>query len=212
MSRPALGIDVGIAKGLDLVALKGSRVLHTEAGASLAGVEAAVRWLRPAVVAIDSPPGWSAAGRSRPIERQLMRLGINVFPTPALEFRRDLHRWMEVGFSVFESVRRLGYPLYAGEGPVAGHALEVFPHASAVALREGLPARRTPKSSWRRAVLEAAGLDTRGLPTIDQLDAALAALTGVRALAGEFTVVGGEGSVLVLPVTALPVRRYPRDG
>lgn len=107
--------------------------------------------LHPHVIAIDSPPAWSLSGRSRPVERQLERLGINAFPTPSVDHVLELRAWMQIGFPVFTTVASLAYPLHRGEDGRGKQAIEVFPHASAVVLRGGLPARRTPKHIWRPA-------------------------------------------------------------
>ena len=210
----ALGIDVGVRKGLDLVGLGEDltpqlMVRH----ASLHALEEALQE-RPEVIAIDSPPAWARAGyRSREAERCIARAGIHCYATPSAE-RGELNRfyeWMKVGFSVFRSVGALGYRRY-GEGEVRGTAIEIFPHGSAVALAETLgPAGRT-KVWWRRSILADRGVEVGGLRGPDQVDAALAALTGILALQGRFCGVGdpGEG-VIVLPVPSLPERRYSRE-
>ena len=66
------------------------------------------------------------------------------------------YRWMRAGFEVFRLVSA-GYSLYRG-GAVAGTAAEVFPHASACLLAGALRARETPKDTFRRSVLRAAGV------------------------------------------------------
>jgi hypothetical protein len=68
------------------------------------------------------------------------------------------------------------------------------------------------KFVWRRAVLDAAGIDCSDMRTTDHLDAALAALTGLKFLTGDFCVVGTPGeAVLVLPIGGVPTKRYARD-
>ena len=64
------------------------------------------------------------------------------------------------------------------------------------------------KRAFRGRVLEENGIDQSVLPTVDRIDAALAALTGLLALEGTYTGVGdpAEG-VIVLPVAELPQRR-----
>lgn len=206
------GIDVAVSLGLDVVILDeslrvafGPTTLHR---ADLAGV---IRRSQPHVIAIESPPAWGSSGKSRRAERQLQALGINIFPTPAAEFARSLHGWIKVGCDVFGAVRNLGYPLYTGGAPSAHSAIEVFPHASAVRLRGSLAPVGVAKSEWRRAVLENAGVDSSELRTADHLDAALAALTGLKFLTGEFSVVGTPGeAVLVLPINEMPTTRFAR--
>src|SRR5713101_5992005 len=178
-----MGIDVAVTRGLDIVVLDdslrvafGPTTLHQAALADL------IRRIEPQVIAIDSPPAWGPSGKSRPVERQLQALGISIFPTPAAEFARGLHRWMETGFDVFKVAGDLGYPLHTGGASVARSAIEVFPYASAVVLRGSLAPVGVAKSVWRRSVLEAAGVVCSEMRTTDHLDAALAALTGLRFL------------------------------
>jgi len=208
-----MGIDVAIARGLDIVVLDDSfRIVFGPTTVRLGDLPDLIRRTEPHVIAIDSPPGWSLTGKSRPIERQLQALGINVFPTPAAEFARDLHRWMETGFDVFRVAGDLGYPLYTGGVLFARTAIEVFPHASAVVLRGSLAPVGMAKRVWRRSVLEAAGVACSEMRTTDHLDAALAALTGLRFLTGDFSVVGTPGeAVLVLPIGTKTTTRYARD-
>ncbi len=113
---------------------------------------------------------------------------------------------------MFDAVVAASYERYRG-GPTKGHScIEVFPHASAVVLRGSLPALGTPKNVWRRKVLEDAGVHVAMLRSVDQLDAGLAALTGMRFLHGEFSFVGEPGgAVLVLPISHLRELRYHRD-
>ena len=209
----AMGIDVSVARGLDVVVLdETGRLVLACARQTLSQLEAALLEVRPDIVAIDSPPGWAGSGRSRPLERQLARLGISMYATPQDPGDHKFYRWMSVGFDVFAAACRSGYPLYRGDSEVRGRAVEVFPHASAVMLRGCLPGRGVPKATWRRQALADARVEHDALRTVDQLDAALAALTGIRCLQGRFCVVGVEGEgVLALPVPTLPARRFERD-
>jgi len=208
-----MGIDVAIARGLDIVVLNDSlRVVFGPATMGLVELPDLIRRTEPQVIAIDSPPAWSLSGKSRPIERQLQALGISIFPTPAAEFARYLHRWMEAGFDVFRVAADLGYPLHTAGASFARSAIEVFPYASAVVLRGSLAPVGVTKYVWRRSVLEAAGVACSEMRTTDHLDAALAALTGLRFLRGDFSVVGTPGeAVLVLPISRTPLTRYARD-
>jgi predicted nuclease with RNAse H fold len=208
-----MGIDVAIARGLDIVVLDDSlRVAFGPVTLRLVDLPDVIRRTEPQVIAIDSPPAWGLSGKSRPIERQLQALGISIFPTPTAEFARDLHRWMETGFDVFKVAGDLGYPLYTTGASFARSAIEVFPHASAVVLRGSLAPAGVAKSVWRRSGLEAAGVACSEMRTTDHLDAALAALTGLSFLKGDFSVVGTPGeAVLVLPIGRMPIRRYARD-
>lgn len=208
----ALGVDVSLSRGLDLVVLDESgRLILSRARQTQPDLVAALVEIRPDVVAIDSPPGWASTGRSRPLERQLAALGIRMYATPQDPGDHQFYRWMKVGFEVFAEAARCGYPLYRGGPTVKGHAVEVFPHASAVTLRGSLAGKGVAKPIWRREVLADAGVEHDRLETVDQLDAALAALTGIRCLTNQFSLVGIPGeSVLALPVSVIPARRYER--
>jgi predicted nuclease with RNAse H fold len=210
----ALGIDVGVAKGLDVVVLDGSpSTVRAERRLHLENLGAVIRDTTPDVVAIDSPPGWAHTGeRSRATEREIRGAGIICFGTPSEEraFGNPFYEWMRVGFKAFELAAACGYSRYH-EGPVAGTAIEVFPHASAVTLAGRLGPPRAARRPWRREILRANGVEVDRLSGPDQIDAALAALTGLEALAGRFHAPGDpdEGNI-VLPVPSLGTR-YVRE-
>jgi len=92
---------------------------------------------------------------------------------------------MEEGFKVFDAAGAVGFGRYRGGQITGRQAIEVFPHASGVSLRGSLPAKGNLKANWRRTVLNEAGVQTVTLKTVDQIDAGLAALTGIRFLQGE---------------------------
>lgn len=209
----ALGIDVGVGKGLDLVFLDERRVpFPVVSGADLDDVGRLVRELRPDAIGIDSPPRWAARGRSRLTENELARLNIQAFRTPS-EAHADgpQFAWMRSGIAVYACVAELGYPLFDG-GTVRGRSLEVFPHASAVVLAGCLAPKGMRKRVWRERVLRLQGVRTDDLVTIDRLDAALAALTALRALEGHHTHLGDprEG-VIVVPARALAPTYRPGE-
>jgi predicted nuclease with RNAse H fold len=211
----ALGIDVGgRRKLLDLVVLDERR----EPSSILSRVEVAdlerlIRELSPDVVAIDAPPDWGANGNgSRETERQLSLLGIRSFNTPARDrgLTHPFYEWMRVGFDVFKAAARAGYPRYDGR-TVRGTAMEVFPHASETVLAGCLPPLGSHKKAWRLRVLRAQDVRVRDLRTLDQVDAALAALTGLLALELRDPFAPGvpmEG-LIVLP-TRVPPGPYAR--
>lgn len=109
---------------------------------------------------------------------------------------------------MFGIARSAGYPLWLAGDP-RRHAVEVFPHASAVALNGSLPPhgwKRAPgKKRWRTAILQSHGVTGPADWSIHRVDAALAALTGVLGLEAAFTPVGdpAEG-VIMLPIPTLP--------
>jgi hypothetical protein len=127
-------------KGLDLVALDRERsIVTTKSRLTVDEVVETVVSLRATVVCIDSPSGWAISDKSRLAERQLARLGIQAYYTGQDPGDHPFYAWMRVGMQIYE--RLAGeYPLYRG-GEVAGHAAEIFPHASAALLANCLPAR-----------------------------------------------------------------------
>ncbi|MGD9704599.1 MAG: DUF429 domain-containing protein [Acidimicrobiia bacterium] len=207
----SVGIDVAEErKGLDLIALADDRsVVVMLDRATVADVAAVIVDLRPDVVCIDSPPAWATSGRSRAAERELRAFGITAYATPTDPGQHPFYRWMRVGFSIFAAIAD-DYPRFR-TGPVRSTAVEVFPEASAVLLRGCLRPADEPKVRFRRGVLADHRVDPAGLGTADSVDAALAALTGLLALEGEFSTVGDavEG-VIVVPVRTLPSVRLVR--
>ena len=207
----ALGIDVGVGKGLDVVLLDERLVpLHVSSRVPVHDVQRVIVELRPDIVAIDSPPRWAPSGRSRLTERQLAALNISSFNTPSEAHGKGnrFFAWMEVGFEVFARAAAAGFPPYSAGNP-RGKALEVFPHASAVVLAGCLAPKGARKYAWRTAVLRAQGVRTDELASADRVDAALAALTGLYALDGKRFAPGDprEG-VIVVPSASLPATPY----
>jgi hypothetical protein len=216
-----IGVDVSERRGLDSVALGPGPVLLGPPRCGQTPAELG-RWLaecQPAAVAIDSPPGWGTAGGSRPSERALAALGLPCFRTPSDPERRRhaFYNWMRVGHEVFAAAARAGYPPYRGGPSALGCALEVFPHASAVALAgvrppPGTSRRSSAKRAWRTAVLEAAGLDTSELGSLDAVDAALAGLTALLvASGGDWFAVGDPADGLIVLPGPRPNGPYPKE-
>jgi predicted RNase H-like nuclease len=207
----ALGIDVGVGKGLDLVLLDERRAPITVLPrVGLGDVGRAIAEMEPDVVAIDAPPAWATDGRSRLTERLLAERNIRTFATPgrARGSGNPFYDWMEVGFRVFRAAARAGFPRYAAGDP-RGTAMEVFPHASATVLRGFLRPKGIGKKAWREGILVAQGVRTDQLTSIDLVDAGLCALTGLLALQGKRFAPGDpKEGVIVLPAITLPAAPY----
>jgi len=209
----ALGVDVGATrKGHDAVALDDTSTVVAKARRLTAeDVGELIEKIGPDVVAIDAPPAWGRSpGGSRLTEREIRRFGIQSFGTPSDPRKAEnaFYDWMRAGFLVFEVAARLGFDRYRS-GPAKGTAIEVFPHATVVVLSGCLQPKGVRKREWRAGVLAARGVEANGLRSMDQVDAALAALTGLFALRGRFSALGDprEG-VIVLPSAWLPARPY----
>lgn len=218
----AVGVDVSETRGLDVVVIDEGRRL---AGPPRARVDAdaltaVLAELGPdvCVVAIDSPPAPGSGGKARPCEAALRRRGIQIFSTPAAaeDFAAPFYNWVRVGIRAFSAAEAAGFPLLRAAGAAEGHALEVFPHASDVALRGVLPPAGTSRSprhklAWRRETLRSAGVaDLDVLGSLDAVDAALAALTGLLALDGAVEFVGEEPFLIAIPEH--PAARFVRAG
>jgi predicted nuclease with RNAse H fold len=200
----ALGIDVGgTRKGFHAVTLAGDRSLRHPPGRirRAEDLETLIRETNPTVVAIDAPCGWSRA-KSRLAERALAQAGVSSFCTPSHERAAQtmgFYGWMFNGEAAFAAAIN-ARPLYRGEASFEGRTMEVFPNATAFALSGERQPKTISKVNWRRAVLDAQGVDQSRLVNVDFVDAALCALTGLLALEGNFQGFGepGEG-ILVAP-------------
>jgi predicted nuclease with RNAse H fold len=204
------GIDVGgPRKGFHAVAVSGTAFrgkIDTGSAAEVAG------WCREVgalVVAVDAPCAWSASGRARASERELMREGISCFSTPtasaAQAHPRNYFGWMLAGARLYE-VLRSTYPLLESAGLASNQAacFETFPQAIACRLSGCLVSARE-KNATRRGLLRRAGFDASWLANIDEVDAALCALMAQLAVRGEVDALGdaAEGFIFV------PRRRPP---
>jgi len=211
----SLGVDVAEErKGLDAVLLDQElSTITARRRLKVSDIGPLIDETRPDVVAIDSPPQFgSSGGGYRRTELELMDVGIRCFGTPSDRKKADnpFYRWMAAGFQVFEAAAERGFSRYQS-GPVRGTAIEVYPHASAVVLAGCLQPTNAKKRVWRAGILAAQGVSVDGLRSADQVDAALAALTGLFALRGKCFAPGHptEG-VIVLPARSLPVPPYRR--
>jgi hypothetical protein len=216
----SLGIDVGGAlhKQLDVVVMDADRqIAMVGSRVSVQRLRRLIEDHRPDVVCIDSPPAWAPVGtRSRLAERELRLLGIQSYATPARDVgeSHDFYGWMRNGIAAFRAAARAGFPIYRA-GRIAGSAIEVFPHATATVLAGCLaPTRQAPaaKRAWRAAILRAAHVPIAQLRTLDQVDAALCALTGIVALklGDPFAPGAPDEGRIVLPARVVPAAGYRR--
>ena len=199
----SLGVDVGgPRKGLDVVLLNEDiQVLDYRRRVASTDLIRQIQLWNPDVIAIDSPPAW-ATGAERKTETEVRRRGFHLYQTPWQEEKKShkFYGWMLQGFLAHASAQEAGYPLFGGGTSVFGQTLEVFPNATAGVLSGGLRTSNLDKKIWRRRILDAHVPDSRMLTSADQVDAGLAALTGLMALEGCFCYLGEprEG-VIVLP-------------
>ena len=216
-----MGVDVSVRRGLDVVVLDERRrlVVAPLARQTSDDLEALLHRLRPATVAIDSPPAWGLRGTSRRAERDLIALGLPCFRTPSDPALRThpFYGWMFAGHAAFAAAARAGYPCFTGGRTGRGRALEVFPHGAAVALAghrppPGTARRPAAKRRWRTAVLAGAGVDVAALRTLDAVDAALAAVVALIVAEGGdwFSLGEADEGCVVLPGKR-PAGPYPRS-
>jgi predicted RNase H-like nuclease len=142
----------------------------------------------------------------RPVERDLAGLGIRCFATPTRSAARHhpFYAWMRNGMRLYAALAR-HYPLIRRPAPAHGRVcVETFPHGIATVLA-GRPLRARTKHPDRHHILQAVGIDTAPLDSMDFLDAALCALAAHRYLRGRAQVIGdAEQGYLVLPSARLP--------
>jgi hypothetical protein len=216
----SLGVDVGgeHRKDLDVVVLDGDRqVLAVGSRVPVNRLGGLLVDHRPDIVCIDCPPAWAPAGaRSRLAERELKLLGIQAYYTPdrAAGEQNAFYDWMRNGMAAFKAAERAGFGRYRAGAP-KGCAIEVFPHASATVLAGCLaPAgqRASAKRTWRAGLLTAQHVPIQQLQTLDQVDAALCALTGVIALelGDPFAPGAPDEGRIVLPARVVPAAGYRR--
>lgn len=199
--KVVVGVDVGgKAKGFHAAAFRSGKLTDKLATCDAKEI---VDWCRghgASVVGVDAPCRWSHNGKARPCECELARLGITAFATPCItEGRRNpFYRWMLNGADLF-TLLAPHYRLYDARRPSwRPVCFETFPHAAACALAgQRLSAKQ--KRGDRRRLLGEAGIGTGQLDNIDEVDAALCALTAHFFLAGRFKAYGdaAEGFIIV---------------
>jgi predicted nuclease with RNAse H fold len=196
-----VGIDVGgPKKGYHMVSLVGHEWRDIDRFTNVDDVVERCVSIRAAIVAIDAPCRWSALGRARRAERELMAEGIGCFSTPSQEIAenhpKDHFGWMRAGIALYAALGK-SHPLLAGP-PVLAVAAETFPHAVACALAgKVVPAKK--KSSVRRQLLRDLGFDDGPLGNIDYVDAALCAVAARSLLEGYRTYGDVESGLIVVP-------------
>ena len=145
---------------------------------------------------------WGLDGSCRVAERELRRFNIMSYATPSdpQKQRSSFYGWMRVGFKAFQ-VLACQFPRYRS-GRFKGTAIEVFPHASEVLFAGKLRPPAIRKHEWRRLLLRRECIDVDVLSSKDQVDAALAALTGIYALSRCSISLGSPNEgIIVLPRT-----------
>lgn len=200
-----VGVDVGgPRKGFHAVALRRGKYWSKTSTLSAAEMDHWCRELGASVIGVDAPCRWSATGRARPAERELMKAGIACFSTPtrtaAQGHPKNYFGWMLAGAELYSSLERR-YALYNGSRILSGHRVcfETFPQAIACAIAgEKVSAKK--KCRVRRELLRQVGIDTSLLTNIDLVDAALCALAAQEFAKGATVDYGeAETGFIVVP-------------
>ncbi len=201
------GIDIGgEKKGHHLVILRGIDILCNTTSRNPDELLRYCKEHQVIAVGIDAPCQWSSGLAARTAEKELARRGISCFATPvrdrALASVSGFYDWMLNGERVYEAFIE-HYSLFAGiESPQARICFETFPHAITCALLGREIASAKHKRVQRRLLLENAGVNTQSLKTIDDIDAALCALSANYLLDGNADVFGDqESGFIVVPAT-----------
>jgi predicted nuclease with RNAse H fold len=205
-TRPVAGIDVGgHKKGCHLVILQGTRILLRVKSNEPRDLLDACLEHNVQAVGIDAPCLWSEAGRGRLAEKELARQGIFCFSTPTRERAASsaFYSWMLSGEQIYVTFRAT-YPLLTSRKYEGGRvSFETFPHAISCAVLGKDVASAKKKREQRRKILHDAHIDITPLKSIDDVDAALCALTAGYLLAGRTDVYGDvEGGYIRVPRAA----------
>ncbi len=187
----AAGIDVGgPRKGFHAVVLRDGEVFDRFHSPDAAGMASWIQRTGARAVGVDAPCRWRAGRPMRAAERELSRLGFRCFATPdrATGEAHPFYAWMRNGLSLYEAL---------SGAPAA--CFETFPQAIACILA-GRMLSAGNKRSERRAVLEAAGIGTGTLDSLDLVDAGLCAVAARSYLLGDYRLLGDrEEGFLLLP-------------
>lgn len=199
------GVDVGgRAKGCHAVALQDGSYFDQFASNDVAAIAAWCRRIGALTIGVDAPCRWSDTGRARAAERALMATKIWCFSTPSKAMAethpKDHFRWMLNGAALFAELETT-HPLFDGVVVPAGMPVcfETFPQAIACALTGSVVSAKH-KRIIRRGLLDRSGISTAELKNIDQIDAALCALTAHYLALGLFKAYGEAATgVIVVP-------------
>jgi predicted nuclease with RNAse H fold len=204
------GIDVGgIRKGFHLVVLRGSTIVDILSSTEPHRLHERCAHHDVQAVGIDAPSQWSIeGGEGRAAERALARERIACFATPTEARARastsGFYDWMFNGARIYAEFARthplLGTQAYAGEKM----SFETFPHAITCAFLGREVASAKLKHAQRRTLLDDLGLKTTALKSIDDIDAALCAITAQRLIEGKTRAYGDTDSGFIFVPRARP--------
>jgi len=203
--RVVAGIDIGgDRKGNHLVILCGTEIVCNISKEPPAYMLEKCLQFEVAAVGIDAPCLWRTGEAGRQAEKELARQRIFSFATPtrelALASHSGFYEWMFNGERVYQAFAP-HFPLFTNRGEASGRVcFETFPHAITSALLRTEAASAKKKRTQRREVLKDAGIEAASLKSIDEVDAALCALTAHFLQEGKVVTYGDElGGFIVVP-------------
>jgi len=197
------GVDVGgPKKGMHAVALRDGAYLDRFSSRKPAEIAAWCREMGAGFIGVDAPCRWSATGRARSAERELMAQGIWCFSSPSLAVAKahpkNQFGWMLNGAELFQNLETAHPLLKQSSGPVSAPVcFETFPQAIACALAGEIVSAKQ-KRTVRRALLTQGGIDISQLTNIDLVDAALCALVAHHVALGKYKTYGDASSGLIV--------------
>ncbi|MFM0170919.1 DUF429 domain-containing protein [Paraburkholderia sediminicola] len=203
--RAVAGIDIGgDRKGNHLVILRDTQIvcnLRSQAPEQM--VEKCLQF-EVGAVGNDAPCLWRVGEAGRQAEKELAQRRIFSFATPtratAMTSKSGFYGWMFNGELVYQAFAPY-FPLFKNGGELGERVcFETFPHAIASAFLGTAVASAKQKRTQRREILQDAGIDAASLKSIDEVDAALCALTAHCLLDERFVAYGDElGGFIVVP-------------
>ncbi|WP_168795476.1 DUF429 domain-containing protein [Paraburkholderia aromaticivorans] len=211
--RAVAGIDIGgDRKGNHLVILRGTEIVCNISKQPPAYMLEKCLQFEVTAVGVDAPCLWRVGEAGRQAEKELARQRIFSFATPtrelALASQSGFYGWMFNGERVYQAFAP-HFPLFKNRGATNGRVcFETFPHAITGALLKNEVASAKKKRTQRPEVLKDAGIEAASLRSIDEVDAALCALTAKFLHERKVVAYGDElGGFIVVPAQTNGSRR-----
>lgn len=203
--RAVAGIDIGgDRKGNHLVVLRGTEIVCNLRKLTPEHMLEKCLQFEVSAVGIDAPCQWRMGETGRQAEKTLAKQRIFSFATPTRELavasKSGFYGWMLNGERVYQAFAP-HFPLFGNGGATSGRVcFETFPHAITCAILGKEVASAKKKGTQRREILQREGIEIASLRSIDDVDAALCALTANFLLEGRVETYGDEsGGYIVVP-------------
>ncbi|RLI86056.1 MAG: DUF429 domain-containing protein [Archaeoglobales archaeon] len=167
------GVDVGLKRSY-IAVLQGRKLIQCDVYSGVVECDA---------VGIDAPLSFPKSGQLRDCERQLLEMGIRLFPSGAEFFRPIVERGMQIA----EDFRNAGITVF-----------EVYPYATRKILGIAPKAKKF-KREGREKILQELSKHVEGVENLskhDEIDAVISALTVVLYFEGKARVIGENGILI----------------